>query len=141
VSPGAVVARAKRRLLRSGPVLIAEDRSHLIERWGLDAEAVRRIEALAVEHLVLAEIATLTSVLGFPGAAEALIMPPELPDELSKVLAQIREGQRVDHYETVRMRKDGRRIEVSITVSPVQAPSCTLRDPQDDPHASPCTVI
>ena len=47
-------------------------------------------------------------------------MPPELPDELSKVLAQIRQGKHVDHYETVRMRKDGRRIDVSISVSPVQ---------------------
>ena len=54
------------------------------------------------------------------GQPVSLIMPPELPDELSKVLAQIRQGERVDHYETVRMRKDGRRIEVSVTVSPVQ---------------------
>jgi PAS domain S-box-containing protein len=54
------------------------------------------------------------------GQPVSLIMPPELPDELSKVLALIRQGQRVDHYETVRMRKDGRRIEVSVAVSPVQ---------------------
>ena len=54
------------------------------------------------------------------GQPVSLIMPPELPDELSKVLTQIRQGEHVDHYETVRMRKDGRRIEVSITVSPVQ---------------------
>jgi PAS domain S-box-containing protein len=54
------------------------------------------------------------------GQPVSLIMPPELSDELSKVLAQIRQGQRVGHYETVRMRKDGRRIEVSVTVSPVQ---------------------
>jgi PAS domain S-box-containing protein len=54
------------------------------------------------------------------GQPVSLIMPPELPDELSKVLAQIRQGQRVDHYETVRIRKDGRRIEVSVTVSPIQ---------------------
>jgi PAS domain S-box-containing protein len=54
------------------------------------------------------------------GRPVSLIMPPEQPDELSKVLAQIRQGQRVDHYETVRIRKDGRRIEVSVTVSPIQ---------------------
>jgi PAS domain S-box-containing protein len=54
------------------------------------------------------------------GQSVSLIIPPELPDELSKVLGQIRRGERVDRYETVRMRKDGRRIEVSVTVSPVR---------------------
>jgi PAS domain S-box-containing protein len=54
------------------------------------------------------------------GQPVSLIMPPELPDELSKVLAQVRQGERVDHYETMRMRKDGRRIEVSVTVSPIK---------------------
>jgi PAS domain S-box-containing protein len=54
------------------------------------------------------------------GQPISLLMPPELPDEFSKVLAQMRQGKRVDHYETVRMRKDGRRIEVSVTVSPVR---------------------
>jgi PAS domain S-box-containing protein len=54
------------------------------------------------------------------GQPVSLIMPPEFPDELSQVLSQIRQGKRVHHYETVRMRKDGRRIEVSVTVSPVQ---------------------
>jgi PAS domain S-box-containing protein len=54
------------------------------------------------------------------GQSVSLIMPPELPDELSKILGRIRRGERVDHYETVRMRKDERRLEVSVTVSPVR---------------------
>jgi PAS domain S-box-containing protein len=54
------------------------------------------------------------------GQPVSLIMPPELPDELSGVLAHVRQGMRVDHYETVRVRKDGRRILVSVSVSPVQ---------------------
>jgi len=54
------------------------------------------------------------------GQPVALIMPPELPDEFSTVLAQVRQGERVDHYETVRIRKGGRRIEVSVTMSPVR---------------------
>jgi PAS domain S-box-containing protein len=54
------------------------------------------------------------------GQPVSLIMPPELPDELSGVLAQVRQGMRVDHYDTVRVRKDGPRIVVSVSVSPVQ---------------------
>lgn len=54
------------------------------------------------------------------GRPIALIVPPELPDELPAILGRIRRGQHVDHYETVRVRRDGRRIEVSVTVSPLR---------------------
>ena len=36
-----------------------------------------------------------------------ILIPDELPDEEPKILARIRRGERVDHYETVRRRKDG----------------------------------
>jgi PAS domain S-box-containing protein len=49
----------------------------------------------------------------------ALLIPPGHSDHLGEVLAQIRRGQRVSHYETVRLRKDGAVIYVSLTVSPV----------------------
>jgi PAS domain S-box-containing protein len=49
-----------------------------------------------------------------------LIVPPELHAEESDVLARIRRGERVEHYETVRVTRDGRRIDISITVSPVR---------------------
>jgi len=48
------------------------------------------------------------------------IVPPELHDEEERILAKIRAGERIDHYETARIAKDGRRIEVAITVSPVR---------------------
>jgi PAS domain S-box-containing protein len=41
-------------------------------------------------------------------------------DEQSKTLKRVGRGERVDHYETVGIRKDGRRIDVSVTVSPIQ---------------------
>jgi PAS domain S-box-containing protein len=47
------------------------------------------------------------------------IVPPELHDEEEQVLARLRRGERVEHFETTRVAKDGRRIEVSLTVSPV----------------------
>jgi PAS domain S-box-containing protein len=54
------------------------------------------------------------------GQPISLIVPPEQTDELPRILGQLRRGERVEHYETVRMRKDGRRIEVSVTMSPVR---------------------
>ena len=54
------------------------------------------------------------------GRPIALIIPPEPGDELPKILAQIARGERVEPYDTVRMTKDGRRIDVSVTVSPTR---------------------
>jgi light-regulated signal transduction histidine kinase (bacteriophytochrome) len=48
-----------------------------------------------------------------------LIFPPELINEEAGILAGIARGESVKHYETVRVRKDGRRVEVSVTVSPI----------------------
>jgi two-component sensor histidine kinase len=47
-------------------------------------------------------------------------MPPERVDEEPGILARIRRGERLDHYETVRRRKDGSLIDISLTVSPVR---------------------
>ncbi len=46
-------------------------------------------------------------------------MPPEQPDEVPDILARLRRGERFTHYETVRVAKDGRRIDVSLTISPI----------------------
>jgi PAS domain S-box-containing protein len=55
------------------------------------------------------------------GRPISLIIPPELGDELPKILERLARGERIEHYETVRAAKNGRRIDVSITVSPVRA--------------------
>jgi PAS domain S-box-containing protein len=48
------------------------------------------------------------------------IIPPELLGEEAKIIAQLKQGKRIDHFETVRMAKDGRRLNLSLTVSPVR---------------------
>jgi PAS domain S-box-containing protein len=48
------------------------------------------------------------------------IIPPELHDDERRILATIARGDRIQHFETVRMAKDGRRLEVSLTISPVR---------------------
>src|SRR5256885_4846852 len=52
------------------------------------------------------------------GQPIAMLIPPERADELPKILARLARGEHVDHYETVRRTKDGRRLDVSVTVSP-----------------------
>jgi PAS domain S-box-containing protein len=47
------------------------------------------------------------------------IIPPELHQEETQILARFRGGERIDHYETERIAKDGRRLNISLTVSPL----------------------
>lgn len=54
------------------------------------------------------------------GHSISLIIPPECPDELSEILEKLKRGERIEHYETVRVRKDGKRIIVNITISPIR---------------------
>lgn len=49
-----------------------------------------------------------------------MIIPPELHGEEAEIIARIRRGERVDHFETVRVTKDGQRLDISLTVSPVR---------------------
>ena len=59
------------------------------------------------------------------GQSIRLIVPPDLHQQEDAVLERIRGGETVTHFETVRARKDGERITVSMTVSPIQAPDGT----------------
>jgi PAS domain S-box-containing protein len=54
------------------------------------------------------------------GQSINLIIPHELRQEERQILDRIRRGLRVDHFETVRVAKDGRRLDISLTVSPLR---------------------
>ena len=54
------------------------------------------------------------------GRSMAPLVPPERCGEEERVRARIRQGELIEHYETVRLAKDGRRIDVSLTVSAVR---------------------
>src|SRR5262245_14118176 len=47
-------------------------------------------------------------------------IPPERRDEEPQILEKIRAGERIEHYESIRMTKDGRMIDVSVTISPIR---------------------
>src|SRR6476620_9044404 len=59
---------------------------------------------------------TADEIIGHP---ILILLPPERINEEATILANIRRGERVDHFETVRLRKDGRRVDVSVTISPI----------------------
>lgn len=69
--------------------------------------------------------AAATRVFGF-GADEIVgqkitrIFPPERLEEELTILARIGNGEVIEHYETIRIAKDGRRIDVSVTISPIR---------------------
>src|SRR5262245_27833888 len=54
------------------------------------------------------------------GKPVSILIPPERADEEPGILARLRRGERIDHYETVRRRKDGTLIDISLTVSPIR---------------------
>lgn len=64
-------------------------------------------------------------LFGYP-AAEAvgqhitIIIPPERRDEERMILERLCRGERIEHFETIRVGKDGRRLDISLTVSPIR---------------------
>jgi PAS domain S-box-containing protein len=86
----------------SDDAIISEDLNGIIATWNHGAEKLYGYEA---EEVV--------------GKPITLLIPPERQDEELSILARIKRGERVDQHDTLRQRKDGRRIEVSLTVSPI----------------------
>jgi PAS domain S-box-containing protein len=54
------------------------------------------------------------------GQSITRLLPPDRPDEENVILARLRRGEKIDHYESQRMTKDGRIIDVALTISPVR---------------------
>jgi PAS domain S-box-containing protein len=54
------------------------------------------------------------------GRSISILVPPDRPDEIPRILDRLRRGERIDHYQTKRVPKDGRPIDVSVTISPVR---------------------
>src|SRR5215831_1484050 len=60
------------------------------------------------------------------GKPITIIVPPDLHAEERQILDKLRRGERIDHFDTIRVTKDGRRIAISLTVSPVRAADGTV---------------
>ncbi|HSE98792.1 MAG TPA: ATP-binding protein, partial [Blastocatellia bacterium] len=54
------------------------------------------------------------------GQSVSILMPNDLADDFPQIMSRLRRGERIDHYETARIAKDGRRIDISLTISPIR---------------------
>jgi len=54
------------------------------------------------------------------GKPLSVLLPSDRPEDISEILEKIKSGERVDHYETARLRKDGQIVYVSLTVFPIR---------------------
>jgi PAS domain S-box-containing protein len=88
------------------------------------------IIGMDLEGVITSWNAAAEGIFGF-GAEEAigqsirLIVPPDLQQEEDDVFIRVRAGEGVRHYETARLAKDGHRVDISLTVSPIKAPDGT----------------
>jgi len=99
------------------------------ETWGLLAAIIDSSEDAVVSKtltgIVTSWNAAAERLFGFT-AAEMIgqpitrVIPDELLHEEAEILAKLRKGKRVDRYETVRVAKGGRKLDISLTVSPVR---------------------
>src|SRR5688572_73052 len=87
----------------SDDAIVSKTLDGVVTSWN---EGARRIFGYAAEEIV--------------GRPITVIIPKERLDEEPRILARLRAGERVDHFETVRQTKDGRLIDVSVTISPVR---------------------
>jgi PAS domain S-box-containing protein len=89
------------------------------------------IVSKTLDGLILSWNAGAARIFGYQaseviGKPITIIIPPELQDEERRILSQVRQGERVDHFDTIRLTKDGRRIAISLTVSPVRDSAGTI---------------
>jgi PAS domain S-box-containing protein len=87
----------------SGDAIVSKNLGGIIVSWNRAAEA---LFGYAAGEVI--------------GKSITILIPAELQDEEPEILARVRRGESLDHYETVRQRKDGSRINVSLSVSPVR---------------------
>ena len=86
----------------SDDAIISKDLNGIIKTWNVSAEQIYGYSAQEIQ-----------------GRSIAILVPPERADEELEILARLRRGERVEHFETTRLRKDGKLIEVSLTISPI----------------------
>src|SRR3954466_8857144 len=96
-------ARLAAIVATSDDAIVSKNLDGIVQSWNRAAE---HIFGWTAEEIV--------------GRSITLLIPPERISEETEILSRIRSGERVDHFETVRVCKDGRRINVSVTISPIK---------------------
>jgi PAS domain S-box-containing protein len=87
----------------SDDAIISKDLNGIITSWN---EGARRIFGYEADEII--------------GQSILRLIPRELYHEEDSILAKIRAGERIDHFETTRVRKNGERFPISVTISPIK---------------------
>lgn len=87
----------------SDDAIVSKDLNGIITTWNPGAE---RLFGYTADEVI--------------GKSITVLIPPDRRDEEPGILEQIRRGEHIDHYETVRQRKDGSLLDISLTVSPIK---------------------
>jgi len=87
----------------SDDAIIGKDLNGIITDWN---DGAARIYGYSAEQAI--------------GKPISILAPPERPDEILQIMERVRRGERIEHYETVRLTRTGKRIQVSLTVSPIR---------------------
>ncbi len=93
----------------SEDAIVSKDLNGIITSWNHGAE---RLFGYKTEEMI--------------GQSITILLPPERQAEEQQILERIRRDERLTHYETFRRRKDGKIVEVSLTVSPIKDESGTI---------------
>lgn len=88
----------------SEDAIVSKDLNGIITSWNPAAE---RIYGYTAAEMI--------------GKSKSLVVPPDRLAELPTILRKIKSGERIDHFETKRVRKDGSLVDLSITVSPIRS--------------------
>ena len=88
----------------SDDAIVSKDLHSTIMSWNKGAE---RVFGYSAEEMI--------------GESIIKLLPPDRPNEEAQILARLQRGERVEHFETRRQRKDGRVIDVSLTISPIRS--------------------
>jgi len=87
----------------SDDAIVSKDLNGIVTSWNTGAQ---RLFGYTAEEMI--------------GKPITLLIPPHLQGEEPKILNRIRRGERVEHFDTLRVRKDGELVDISLSVSPVR---------------------
>ncbi len=102
--------RAERTRLRLGAIvessedaIFSKDLNGILTSWNRGAE---QLYGYSAEEVI--------------GKSVSLLFPPERAEEHAEIMERLKRGERIEHYQTIRLRKNGQRFEASVSLSPLK---------------------
>ena len=107
--PDLIAARLAAIVDNSFDAIVSKDLNSIIQTWNAAAE---RLFGYTAEEAI--------------GQSILMLIPPNMESEEKDIIARVRAGERLESYDTIRVRKDGKLIPVSLTISPIKDAEGTI---------------